>query len=79
MSVVELVDPFGKNRGFVGARYVKPRGPSLIGFISLRTVGVKDLVVFDMALQHLNLGAELHRLLVMGFFIRKRSICLKMA
>ena len=66
-SVVELADPFGKNCSFVGAGYVKTGGPPLIGFIPLRTVGVKDLVVLNAALQHFDLGAKSHRLSVMGF------------
>ena len=66
-SVVELTDPFGKNHGFVGARYIKARGPSLVGFVFLRAIGVKDFVMLDTALQHLDLGAESHYLPVIGF------------
>ena len=67
MSVVELADPFRNNHGSVGAGYVEVGGSPDIGFVSLRAVGVEDLIVFNAALQRLDLGVESRGFPIMGF------------
>jgi hypothetical protein len=56
-SVIKLLNPFGEDRGPVGARDVKRGSPSHIVLIPLGAFGVLDLVMFDASLQGLNLDA----------------------
>ena len=65
-SVVELTDPFGKDCGFIGARYVKGGGSSRIGLVPIWAIGIGDLVMFNASFQHLDLPPELDCLLSVG-------------
>ena len=58
MSVIELTDPFDRNRGFVGPWNVEAEGLASIQLIALQAVGVGELVVFETALQGFDLSVE---------------------
>lgn len=66
MSIIKLVDPFGKDGGLIGARYVETGSPPLVGLILLGTVRVDDLIVFNAALQFLDLGPVLIHFSIVG-------------
>jgi hypothetical protein len=66
-SVVELTNPFGKNGGLVGTRYVETGSPPRVGLISFGAIGVGDFIVLDAAFQRLDLSPESNCFPGMGF------------
>lgn len=54
--IVELVDPFDKDSGLIGARYIEAGSPPLVRLIPFGIVRVDDFIVFNATLQCLDLG-----------------------
>lgn len=67
MSIIELMDPFGKDSGPVGAGNVETEGSANISLIPFGAVWVCDLIMFNLSLQHLDLGIVSNCLPIVGF------------
>ena len=57
-SVVELLDPFGKDGGPVGAWDIERGGPPHIGLVPLWTFRVLDLIMLNTTFEHFDLDGR---------------------
>lgn len=64
--VIELVDPFDKNCGFVESQNVEARGSASVWLIALGAVRIGELVMLKVTFQGFNLCVESSSLTSVG-------------